>query len=150
MAKRFTLSPVLGSGTGSDSFRSAMDDVPQTNARSLIPGFPMGDPQAGHPKYHFAFSVIGTANLSGTLAVSNAFVFPDYPLDGRLDGMEAATRDAMVQNAEAYDLNGAGLHLTLTALNDDANSYRQFLQGLGAQFEPTFNINTFDVTEPAQ
>jgi hypothetical protein len=149
MAKRFTLSPVIGTGSHPDPFRAAVDDVPLTQTASVIPTHPVGHPQQGQPKFNFTFSVVGTASLAGLLAIPNAYVFPDYGLDGRLDGMESGARSGMVQSAEAYDLDGAGLHLALQAANQDSASYRDFLQALGIQFEPSFNINTFDVTEPA-
>lgn len=150
--KRYGLAPILGTAeqTGiNDSYRPAFADVSQTNFSCLMPTHPAGHPEQFQPKFNFTFCIVATANIAGVLAVSNSFVFPDYSLDGRLDGMEPETRAAMIQNLQAYDLDGAGFHLDAASHNLDANSYRQFLQAIGAQFEPVFNINTFDAQEPS-
>ena len=140
--------PVIGTGTDTVPFRGVVGDVSLTHSNCLVPSHPLGHPQQGQPKFRFAFCIVGTANLVGVLQVMNSFAFPDYPLDGRLDGMEAVTRAGMVQSLQAFDLDGAGLHLDVGSHNVDANAYRQFLQAIGGQFEPTFSINTFDAQEP--
>ena len=146
--KRYTLSPVTGAGTFQSPFRAAVSDVSQTNTNSLIPTHGQGHPDEGQPKYNFALSIVGTANLAGVLAVSNSYVFPDYPLDGEMGGMEAETRTAFEQSVEAYDLDGAGLHLD--ASHQSAESWRTVLTRIGQQIEPAFNVNNFDAQEPGQ
>lgn len=144
--KRYVISPVIGGGLEEENaYRAKVSEVSLTECNASIP---VGPP-AGAPLYRFALCIISTANYSGVQAVSNLKVLPDYPLDGRLDGMEAETRAAMVQDAQAYDWDGNGLHLSLAAANQDSASYRQFLQALGSQLDPGFQISTFDVREPA-
>lgn len=151
MAKRYVLNPVIGAGTENNPYRAAVSGVSQTNHNSLIPTHPIGHAEEGQPKFNFAFSVVGTANLAGVSAISNAFVFPDYPLDGRLDGMEGATRTGMVQSTEAYDLDGADFHLNLDGFGD-ASSYRDLVLGILQQMDPNYpsHLNGFDVQEPGQ
>lgn len=143
MAKRYVLSPIIGSGSGgpANAFRASVGDVSQTNSNAIIPSL-----SNGHPKFNFAICVVGTLNLPGVLAVSNAYVFPEYPLDARMDGMEPETRTALVQSVEAYDMDGNGLHLV--ADHADGDSYRAVITSIGQQIEPVFNLNNFDTAEP--
>lgn len=139
--KLWLLCPIIGSGTFQNPYRSSVSDVSDTNVNNVIP-----TDQQGQPLYNFAFCRVGTANLSGVLAVTNSYAFPDYPLDGRMDGMESDARTGMVQTVQAYDMDGNGLHLD--ASHNDSDSYRQVLQAIVSQIEPAVNINTFDVAEP--
>lgn len=139
--KRYCISPVIGSGTIHDPFRAAVADVSHTNTNSVIP-----TNQSGQPVYNFALSIVGTANLAGVLAVTNGYVFPDYPLDGEMGGMEAQTRTDFEQSVEAFNLDGNGLHFD--AGHQSAENYRAVLNRLGQQIEPAFNVNNFDAQEP--
>lgn len=142
--KRYYISPIIGDGTSQNPYRASVADVSQTNTNTIIPSKPDGT-----PKYGFAFCIIGTLNPTGTAQVTNSLTFPDYPLDGRMDGMEAVTRAAFKQSAEAYDLDGNGLNLDMTFYGD-SSSYRDVIDGIGKQFEPVFNVNNFDVGEPQE
>ena len=144
---RYVISPIIGSGTFQSPFRAAVSDVSNVNANSIIPTHTTG-PNIGQPKYGFAFSIVATANVAAVAAVSNAFVFPDYNLDGQMSGMESEVRTGMVQSVEAYDLDGEGLHFD--ADHVDADSYRSLIDALGKQLEPAFSVNSFGVGEVAQ
>jgi hypothetical protein len=138
MAKRFAITPVIGSGQMGDSYRP---NVPNGVAVSaVIPSKPDGT-----PKYRFAFIIFSTDNLPAVLAVTNLYCLPDYPLDARMDGMESDARTGLVQSVAAYDVDGAGLHFS--AAHQDADSYRAVLTAIGQQFEPAFALNSFDVRE---
>lgn len=153
MAKRFMISPITGIGTEPNPFRASVSDVtPAPAVNQIIPsdtsGTPQSNPHYGKPKYNFALCNVGTNNLPAVLAVSNSYVFPDYPLDATLAGMEVETRAAMVQSVQAYDLDGNGLHFDCP--NGDEDSYRSLILSLAQQLEPAFaNLNTFDVGEPS-
>lgn len=143
---RYCISPIIGDGSGiNNPFRAAVSDLPNVNTNAQIPTFTSG-PNIGKPKFHFAFCIMASSNIAAVAAVSNAFVFPDYNLDGRMDGMESDARTGLVQSVQAYDLDG-GLHLD--AGNDDEDSYRQLIDKLGKQFEPAFSVNSFGVAEVA-
>lgn len=138
MAKRYCVCPVIGTGTILDPYRAAVSDV--AAAVSLIPSKPDGS-----PRYGFAFCLVSTDNLAAVLAVTNGYVLPDYPLDGRMDGMEAVARAGLVQSVEAYDLDGQGLNPDAT--HADADGYRDVLTRIARTWEPAFSINNFDVRE---
>ncbi len=145
MAKRYMICPIIGSGlTLEDPFRSAAQSVPGVNATALIPTNGLGA-----PVYHFAFCRVGVAgSLASVAAVSNSFLFPDFPLDSQMAQMDSDVRAAMVQSVQAYNIDGNGLHLTVP--NDDTDSFRTVITAIAQQFEPAFNADHFDVSEPTQ
>lgn len=138
MAKRYVIGPVVGSGTLGNPYRAKVADI--CPAVSVIPSNPDGS-----PKYNFALSLVSTDNLAAVLAITNLYALPDYALDGRMDGMESNARTGLVQSVEAYDLDGNGLHLDAT--HDDSDGYRSVLEAIGEQFDPSFNLDHFDVSE---
>lgn len=139
---RYAISPVLFDGV--DSYAAAISFVPETNTNAVIPTHTSG-PDIGKPKYGFALCAVASTDWPAVIAVSNAFVFPVYPLDARMDGMEAGTRTAMVQSVEAYNLDGNGLNLDCSHL--DAASYRSVVESLLHQFEPAYSLEAFTVGE---
>lgn len=152
MSKRFTFGPIiLGGGGGiNDTTRAAVSEVPLTHEASIIPS--TVGPPPNLPRWLHCISAIATANLAGVLAVSNLYVFPDYPLDARLDGMESVTRTEMLQNLEAYTLDANGTQLDLSSFEGaagDAKSFRELVLFIVQFLDPGIaNLNTFDVQEP--
>lgn len=150
--KRYGIFPVIGSGQSTqDPYRSAVDELGgpngSTNAASIIPTHTSG-PDIGQPMFNFCISIFSTVDLPAVMAVTNSFVFPDYPLDAEMSGMEAATRTAMVQSVEAYDLDGAGVHFVADHL--DTDSYRMVLNAIIAQMDPGHGgVNNLNCGEKA-
>lgn len=143
---RYMICPVIGAGTDQNPYRAAVSDAANVNSSALIPTNTSG-PNIGKPKYGFAFCFVATPQLSFITTISNGFVFPDYPLDGRMDGMDPSARTGMKQSVEAYNLDGAGLHFD--ASNTDSESYRDLLTRLMQQIEPAATINALGVNEVA-
>lgn len=138
MAKRYAITPVVGTGAMGDSFRASLPGG--VAASAVIPSKPDGT-----PKFRFCLVIFSTDNLPAVLAVSNLYCLPDYPLDARMDGMEADARLALAQSVAAYDMDGAGTHFT--AAHQDEDSFRAVLTAVGQQFDPVFSLNAFDVRE---
>jgi hypothetical protein len=143
---RYMISPVIGNGSVESSFRAAVSDVENVNTVSVIPTHVTG-PNIGQPKYGFAFCVVATPSVAVIAAVSNAYVFPDYNLDGQMQGMEAASRAAFQQSVEAYNLDGEGLHFD--AANTDSESWRTVINRVVKQIEPAFDLQNVSVPEVA-
>lgn len=142
---RWMLSPITGVGTIENPYRASVLDVsPQPNVAAIIPTILTG-PNAGQPKFRFALCLIATSNVSIVGSAANSYVFPDYNLDGRMDGMESGTRTGFVQTVQAYDLDGNGLHID--ASHQDGESYREVVTRIGQQLEPAFNINAMNCGE---
>lgn len=146
MAKRFALSPIVGDGlTTNTGFRAAIIPLPWTTAVSIIPT----DAQ-GQPLFLRTLCALNTHNLPQVLAVTNVLVFPDYPLDAALSGMEAQTLADLRQNLAAHDLDGNGLHFDLSGITDD-HSYRALILALAQQLDPGIaHINNLDAPEPTE
>lgn len=138
MAKRYAISPIIGSGTVEDPYRAAIAEVPETATSALIPSKPDGS-----PKWRFAFVLFDSPRLIELRAVSNALVFPDHATDSRMDAMQGQTRSGWKQSVEAYDLDGQGTHLD--AANVDAESFRDVLLRLVQQLDPGANFDAIQV-----
>lgn len=144
---RYMISPIIGNGTENNEFRASVSDLANVNVAAVIPSQSSGQ-NIGHPKYTFAFCGVATTSIAVINAVTNGFVFPDYVLDGRMDGMEASVRAGMTQSLEAYTLDSTQKHFDATTI--DSESYRDFLNRLVQQIEPSFNVNNLNVSEVAQ
>jgi len=138
---RYMIAPIIGTGTDENPYRPEMPDVVNKNPR--IPTLPNGA-----PKYRFAFCVVATPSIAAIEQVSNAYVFPDYPLDGLLSGMESGVRAAMVQSVQAYNLDNNGYYLVVP--NEDTNSFRDVITSIGLQFDPSFVLSFFGVSEVSE
>jgi len=143
---RFVISPViLGSPADDSANRAAVSDVPNVVTATLIPVWNLeaGNPLNGKPKYRFALSLVDTAQIYDLLQVSNAYVFPDYHLDGRMDGMAPNARSELVQSVQAYILNDDDLHFDAT--HSDSDSYRFLVEKIGKQLDVAFTANGLGV-----
>jgi hypothetical protein len=145
--RRYVISPVIGAGTVQDPYRVSVQDVEGANSVAVVPVHTSG-PNEGEPKYTAALGLVAAVNITPILNVTNVYVFPDYPLDAQLSGMESGARAAMVQSVEAYDLDGQGLHFD--ADHADEDSLRALLIQLGQQIEPAFNLDAMGVPEVSE
>ena len=141
--KRYVISPVVGNGVSlATAFRSAASDTPSAGFVDLL----KSDPQTGFPVWNFAFSRIGVSgSLTHVLSVSNAFVFPDFPLDAQMSQMESGVRTGLVQSIQAYNVDGNGAHVDAT--HNDTDSFRMLIEKIGKQWSPAFNADQFDCPE---
>jgi len=142
--KRYAITPILPTD-GITGYRSSAFDVVGTSVVNVIPV----DLQTGIPIYNFTFARIGRVDFGPIYLLTNTFIFPDYPLDGEMAGMEASVRNALKADVEAYDLDGNGLHLSVD-LTDLTVSYESVLFSIYNQFDPLLTLSNFrrmDVAE---
>jgi len=141
--KRYVISPVIGDGQSVETaYRSAAGSVQNANSVDLI----KGDPETGHPVWFFAFSRVGVpGTLQNVSQVSNAYVFPDFPLDAVMSQMDSEVRSGMVQSVQAYNVDGNGTHID--AAHADTDSYRFVIEKIARHWQSVFNANHFDVPE---
>ncbi len=143
---RWVISPVYGTGDVGDEYHAAVSSVAGVNSASLIPTFSSG-PSIGQPKFRYALSLVAAANMITVSTVPATYVFPDYPLDGRMDGMEADARLGLSQSPHAYDFDGNGMHLDTS--HSDSDSYRDVINKIGRQIDPAFDSSHVGVPEVA-
>lgn len=134
--KRYVISPITGFGTITNPYKASVSLVAPTV--SIIP-----TDNTGKPLYRFCFCLVNTDRLSDVSAVSNTYIFPDYALDAKMEGMEANSRASMVQSVGAYVLDDNNKKLDIT--HRDIDGYRDVLVSLAKQFDTSFNIDNFDV-----
>lgn len=142
MPTRYAISPIIGDGSGvSNPFRSAIGaEVGEDGA--YIDKI-KGDPQPGAPIWDFAFTkILVQGSLAQVLQVSNAYVFPEFPLDSQMAAMESTVRNGLIQSVQAYNLDGDGTHIDAT--HDDADSYRDLIDKIGKQWSPEFDVDFFE------
>lgn len=127
---RFCITPIILQTNPNDEEgnRAAIVAAADT-VRAIIP-----TDQQGHPIWRFAACRFEAVNMAAAAQVSNTYILPDYPLDGLLGGMDAATRTAMVQSVQAFDLDGNGTHISLAAFGDSSR-YRDVVEHIAKTFE---------------
>lgn len=146
--KPYMLSPIIeGSDGATISFHAAVQDAPETSVKAMIP---LDDnpqsPNFGKAKYKFCFCRVAAFDLIPALQVTNTFRFPDYPMDGLMSGIPLATRLAMVQSLQAYDIDGGGMHLD--ASYSETESYGEYLLRLFRSLEPSADLDRLDIPYP--
>lgn len=121
-----------------------------------IETFPVGHPDQGKPKFNFNFCAVEGPKTS-LLNVPSTMVFPEYPLDGVMSGMDSAEQTAMVQNAEAYVFtetlndhvwNGVttpGTNNLHADIPDQAMSYREYLDTIVKQMATHGSIDELEL-----
>lgn len=140
--KRYVISPVIGDGQSvNTAYRSAVSAVANANSIDIL----KSDTE-GHPVWDFAFSRVGVpGTLQTVLQVSNAYVFPDFPLDAQMSTMDSEIRTGMVQSVQAYNMDGSGTHVDAT--HSDTDSYRTVIEKIARQWQSVFVADHFEVSE---
>lgn len=137
MARRWYIAPVSPPvpNTLNDGYHSSLADASFAKSYSaVIPTFTSG-PNLGKPLYSFCLGQVATIAMALVMQLPNVLVFPDYPLDARLDGMDPETRAALRQSIEAYVLDDTGKRFDASVAIDDAASYRALIDSLGEQLQ---------------
>ena len=149
MPKRYMICPTIAGSTippntppediAQYSNRASVADVSGAAHTALLPV-----DGTGALIYGFAFCHASHQQVSELASVTNAYVFPDYPLDAEMSGMESATRTALTQSVQAYQLDGTAIDAT----HLDTDSYGSLITAIAQQFEPVFDIDKFFAPEP--
>ena len=153
MARRWYIAPVSPPvpNTLNDGYHSSLADASFNKSFSaVIPTFTSGT-NLGKQLYNFCRGKVATSSLSRGSQLSNVLVFPDYPLDARLDGMDPTARASLRQSIEAYVLDETGKRFDASVALDDAASYRSLIDSLGDQLQPGWrSIDQQEPPEPTQ
>ncbi len=150
--KRYMITPISGDGlTIQTAFSSALREAVAANPSALIAyeaKLKISN-QTGQPVWNFAFCRVATGDgASQTIVeqITNSLIFPDYPLDAPMSGMDQTTRNNWRTSLQAYNLDGQGYYLTVG--DGDSESWGAVLQRLIQLWEPAQLITRFDVAEP--
>lgn len=132
MAKRYYLSPIIGSGSDSDPYRAKVADY-GVNYVALIPSQP-----TGNPKQAWALAIVGTANHTALLNDNALAAMPDLLPNALMSSMSGKVRN---------DFNAALSKFGLNVAWAGTDAWRDVLTRIGQLAEPVFTPDAFDVVE---
>jgi hypothetical protein len=130
--KRYYISPIIGDGTEENPFRPKVAD----HGVAWVGSIP-SDPDTGHPLFAWTLVLVNAINHGPLLADQTIDAMPDFPLDGKVNAINTATKNAMLSKMQARGIN--------TEFIGNADGYRDVIRGVGQKLEPTFSENNFDV-----
>ncbi len=131
--KRFYLCDIIGDGGESNPFRTAAFDLGVAYT-ALIPS----DLTTGRPLFTWALTRVAAPNHSEMVRVCDPL--PDFPMDGKVSGINQATKVLMKNRVKAR-MGGTAAWI------DNTDGYREVIRTVGKHLEPAFNEDNFDVEE---
>ena len=133
MLKRYYLADIIGDGTdeGGD-FRPAVADYPVKWAGP----FPIND-QTGHPLKNWTLVTVEADNHAPLLQDSRLDALPDWPLDGKVSGINTSTKNAMLAAMTRRGID--------TSFVVGTDGYREVIRAIGIAANATFDENSFSV-----
>lgn len=135
MAKRYYLCDIVGDGQSPDTaFRPAVADLGVPWVGSIPTD------EAGRPLHTWCLVMVAASDHKAVRALPGVDPLPDFPLDGKVAGINQATKALMKAAVNRRGLNA-------DALVDAKDGYREVIRGLGRALDPAFSEDNFDVRE---
>lgn len=134
MAKRYYICDVIGDGSDADPYRASVAD----SGAAVAAVMPDNDPQTGRPLVSWCLAIVSATNHAPILADARNDRMPDFPLDGKVNAINAAAKGLM---RAALIRRG----LDADALIDGKDGFREVVRGIGRALSPVFDENAFDV-----
>jgi hypothetical protein len=134
--KRYYLSDIIGDGSDDNPFRPALQDHGVSWAASIPTDDDPNSPNYGKPRFTSCFAIVVTTNHGPLRADSRLEALPDQAL--------TKTMSSIPETAKTGMLIGLSRKGFSTGINV-GGTYRDTLQDIGAQRDPGFNIDVFDV-----
>lgn len=131
--KRYYLCDIIGNGSEENSYRVIVANHGVAYV-AVIPS----DQYTGLPLHNWALTRVAAGSHVNIRNICDPL--PDYPMDGKVNGIHNATRSKMKTDIQ----NRTGQS---SAWVDGVDGYREVIRGLGKFLEPTFDENNFDVAE---
>ncbi len=135
MAKRYYLCDIVGDGTDENPFRPAVANLPGVAWSGEIPTGP-----DGRPLFGWCLVIVGTKNHAEVRKLTGVDACPDFPLDGKLAGINQITLQAFKNRMTARGLNYDGMVLS-------SDGYRELVDKIGKRLNPLFDVNRLDVAD---
>jgi hypothetical protein len=139
MAKRYYLSDIIGTGDEFDPYRPAVADM-GVNWVGSIPTHPEGHPEHGRPVHTWALVLVAAKDHAAVRAHAGVDPLPDFPLDGKVQAINAATKGLMKAALTRRGLNADNLV-------DAKDGFREVVRGIGKAIDPVFDEDRFDITD---
>lgn len=134
MSKRYYICDIIGDGTEDNPYRPAVADL----GVAWVGDIPTGPD--GHPTSTWALVMVATQNHGPVRARQGVDALPEFPLDGKVSAINAATKTAM-ENALSRR------NLPANTIVDGKDGYRDVIRAIGRANAPGFDENNFDVAE---
>lgn len=133
MSKRYYLADIIGTGEADvDDYRPAVADYPV----NWVGSFPV-NLQTGTPLKSWTMVMVETANHAQLLSDPRIDPLPDWPLDGKVSGINTVTKNAMLTAMAQRGISTAAVAGT--------DGYREIIRMIGTEANATFDENAFDV-----
>lgn len=139
MAKRLYLCDIIGTGDEFDPYRPAVADLGVSWVGS-IPTHPEGHPDYGKPAHTWALVLVAAKDHAAVRQHAGVDPLPDFPLDGKVSAINAATKGQMKAALVRRGLNA-------DAIVDAKDGFREVVRGIGQALDPVFDENKFDITD---
>ncbi|MBA3622931.1 MAG: hypothetical protein H0W48_00375 [Methylibium sp.] len=136
--KRYYLCDVIGDGQDAEPtattgpFRPAVADKGVLWA-GVIPTGP-----DGRPLKPWCLVIVDAPNHAPVLADQRVDRLPDFPLDGKVSAVNAATKTAMLNAMTKRGID--------TSFVTGADGYRDVIRGIGRSLDAAFDENALDVS----
>jgi hypothetical protein len=137
MARRYYISPIIGTGAWGDPYRAALADSLTESGAAISVLIPTD--AAGTPKFNFALCIVGAANHAVLQAVAAIDSMPDITLDSQLSVLTTAQKNALLNFATKRGISTAGL--------TNASTFRQVLERIGKFLDIDFNALNFSCSD---
>lgn len=132
--KRYVISSIIGgSGEEGDDYRVAVAD----HGVSYSAVMPDPDPVTGAPKKNWALVLVSAADLRALLKDARIDALPDFPLDGKVSGINGPAKTAM--------LNAMTRRGISTGNVGNTDGFRDIVRHIGQQLIASFDESNFDV-----
>ena len=138
--RRYYIADILGDGTEENPYRTAVSGIPDTNVAAEITTHPLGHPQQGHPVFTSCLAFVAAKDHAEIRALPGVDPLPDFPLDGKVSAINAATKGLM---KAALTRRG----LDADSIVDAKDGYREVIRGIGQHFNPQFSEDRFHVVD---
>ena len=132
MSKRYYISPIVGDGTEENPYRAKISDHGEPWV-GVIPT----DPVTGVPVNTWALVRVSAVNHTDILKDLSVDALPDVSLDLKTSAIGNKERGGAQDTLTKHGISSVTI--------GQADSYREFVDGIGRELDPTFTTNNFDV-----
>lgn len=132
MSKRLYICDIVGSD--SEGYGPAVDSV-TSNWSAVIPTGP-----DGRPLHSWCLVIVASKDHTELRNKASIDPLPDFPMDVKVEAMNAATKGQMKAALTKRGLNA-------NAMVDGKDGWREVVRGIGRALDASFDENKFDISD---
>lgn len=145
--KRYYVCKIIGDGGRTDPddvYRPAVEDLRDKLKDGWSAVMPPSDPQTGAPLLPWCLVIVASADHT-KFAHPDVDPLPDFPLDGKVNAINNATRNAVKAKLKLRGLPAA----LVDGWFEQSDGYRETIRGIGQHINSDFHEDRMDVKERA-